>query len=538
MNDQRNLVLAFALSIGVLLGWQFLLPTQEGRHEKVVQLESPAPEISHEANPAQPASSTSSIKQPFPQAESGKGRTDELPAKDKKPTGAQLISWGNDVLTLGIDPDSGAIRKAGLLKYSLSAKAGSGPVLVLNREETHSMYLGMGLLKESGKVIFKEVNRDAGSLLLRADLSGNRVWTRRLSIKQGSYLVDIEDEIKGGEKPRLYRQVLETSPDLKKDTFYEHNGPISFLNGKLKEVDYKALKEGKSERLDAIGGWTGIMNRYFITAIIPDQSQTFHYYYQSPDGNIFQAGLIDDGVQKGGMAAYHSKLYIGPKSIPVMKTIGVNLERSVNFGWFTVIAKPMHDFLMLLYSYLNNFGFCIILVVIFLKILFFWPSKKSYESMAGMRKIQPEVKRVRELYGDDKQKMGQEMMALYKKHKVNPLGGCLPIFIQIPVFFSLYKVLLISIEMRQAPFIGWIHDLSVQDPFYVLPVIMGISMLVQQQLNPTPPDPMQAKLMKFLPIVFTAMFLFFPAGLVLYWVMNNILSILQQWYVMKQQDAI
>jgi len=232
MNDQRNLVLAFALSIGVLLGWQFLLPTQEGRHEKVAKLESPAP-ASHGTNSAQSASSASSIKQPFPQAVSGKGRT-EHPAKDGKSTGAQLISWGNDVLTLGIDPDSGAIRKAGLLKYSLSATPGSGPVLVLNRGETHSMYLGMGLLKESGKVIFKEVNRDAGSLLLRADLSGKRVWTRRLSIKQGSYLVDIEDEIKGGEKPRLYRQVLETSPNLKKDTFYEHNGPISFLNGKLK----------------------------------------------------------------------------------------------------------------------------------------------------------------------------------------------------------------------------------------------------------------------------------------------------------------
>jgi len=221
-----------------------------------------------------------------------------------------------------------------------------------------------------------------------------------------------------------------------------------------------------------------------------------------------------------------------------MKDVGVKLERSVDFGWFAFIAKPMHDLIMFLFGFVLNFGLSIILIVVLIKILFYWPSKKSYESMAGMRKLQPEVAKLKEMYGDDRQKMGQEMMGLYKKHKVNPLGGCLPIIIQIPVFFSLYKVLLISIEMRQAPFFGWIQDLSVQDPFFVLPVLMGISMFAQQRLSPAPPDPVQAKLMKMLPIVFTALFLFFPAGLVLYWLVNNLLSILQQWYVMKQQDAL
>jgi len=528
------MILAFALSMGVLLLWQVIFPgSDEQGANVVVQTENPAPLSGRDdllpSSPAtdQPVSSILSGQAP-PAVPSGK--TDPDPVS--------LISWGNDLLTLGIDPDGGAVRKASLQKYPLTLKPGSMPVMVLSKEDGHATYLAMGLLKQKGKVHFKEVKRDAHTLLLRADLPDSRVWTRRLSLESGSYLVDIEDQVSGGGAPRLYRQVLEKDPDLTKDTFYEHNGPISFLNEKLKEVDYKDLSEGKSEQLDVIGGWTGIMTRYFITAIIPNQAQSYHYYFHSPGNETYQAGLIDDGVQKNGLTVFHTRIYIGPKSIPVMKKAGVNLERSVNFGWFTVIAKPLHDLLMYLYSYLHNFGWCIILVVLLIKIVFYWPSKKSYESMAGMRKIQPEVKKLRDLFGDDKQKMGQEMMALYKKHKVNPLGGCLPIFIQIPVFFSLYKVLLISIEMRQAPFIGWIHDLSVQDPFYVLPIIMGISMLIQQQLNPAPPDPMQAKLMKFLPVVFTVMFLFFPAGLVLYWVMNNTLSILQQWYVMKKLNAI
>jgi len=189
------------------------------------------------------------------------------------------------------------------------------------------------------------------------------------------------------------------------------------------------------------------------------------------------------------------------------------------------------------YKYVPNYGWCIILLLICIKIIFFYPTQKSYESMAAMRKLQPEQKRLQERFGDDRQQLGQEMMALYKKHKVNPLGGCLPILIQIPVFFALYKVLLMSIEMRQAPFIGWLEDLSVQDPYFVLPVLMGISMFIQQRLNPQPPDPMQAKIMSFLPVLFTVMFLFFPAGLVLYWVVNNVLSIVQQRLVMSKMGV-
>ncbi|MDX8394942.1 MAG: membrane protein insertase YidC, partial [Mariprofundaceae bacterium] len=249
-------------------------------------------------------------------------------------------------------------------------------------------------------------------------------------------------------------------------------------------------------------------------------------------------GMHDDGITENGTAVFKSKAYIGPKSIEIMTEAGVKLERSVDYGWLTFISKPLHDALIWLYqNVVANYGLCIILIVIGIKILFFYPTQKSYQSMAAMRKLQPEQKKLQERYGDDRQKLGQEMMGLYKKNKVNPLGGCLPILIQIPVFFALYKVLLMSIEMRHAPFMGWITDLSVQDPFFILPLIMGASMFIQQKLNPQPPDPMQAKIMSFLPALFTVMFLFFPAGLVLYWVVNNILAILQQRLVMRNMGV-
>jgi YidC/Oxa1 family membrane protein insertase len=355
-------------------------------------------------------------------------------------------------------------------------------------------------------------------------------------MKQGSYLVDVKDTIIDGGGLKLYRQVVESHPDKSLNTYYEHMGPTALLNGKLVEPDYDDLDEKGAERAASMGGWTAIMNRYFIAAIIANPEQDYPYYFKG-DGRTYQAGLIDDGTLVGKDAVFHISYYFGPKSIPILETANAELERSVDYGWFAPISKPMHSFLGWLYNYLGNFGFCIIVLVICIKVLFFYPTQKSYESMANMRKLQPEMNRLKELYGDDKQKMGQEVMELYKKHKANPLGGCLPIVIQIPVFFALYKVLLMSIEMRQAPFIGWIEDMSVQDPYFVLPVLMGASMFIQQRLNPQPVDPVQAKVMQFLPLIFTAMFLFFPAGLVLYWVVNNTLSIIQQRLVMKRMNV-
>jgi len=522
--DQRNLILAFALSMAVLLGWGMLFPTPQPAPQTSVedsQKSMPAtdalPDEAAGPEPAVPVPATPEQAAPAPQpAKAADGRTFKL---------------ATDVLQLEIN-DRGWLTRAMLPAYRQSLDATSEPIAVLETGEDHALYINSGVLGARLKGRFTVVEQDTRHILLRGELDDGHTWLRRLTLSPGSYLVDVEDRIEKGAGLKMFHQVVERHPNKKSSTFYEHNGPVALLEDKLKEVTYEDLDEAGTIRTSAVGGWTGIMNRYFISAVIANQDQEYPYYFKG-DGRAYQAGAIDDGRVEGDAAVFRSRLYIGPKSIPLLETLNLGLERCVDFGWFAFIAKPLHELLLWFYQYIPNYGLCIILLVLLIKLLFFWPTQKSYQSMAGMRKIQPEMNRLKELYGDDRQKMGQEMMALYKKHKVNPMGGCLPIIIQIPVFFALYKVLLMSIEMRQAPFFGWIQDLSAQDPYFVLPVLMGISMFIQQRLNPQPPDPIQAKIMQFLPIMFTFMFLFFPAGLVLYWVVNNVLSIIQQRVVMK-----
>ncbi|KON47623.1 membrane protein insertase YidC [Mariprofundus ferrooxydans] len=527
--EQRNLILAFALSMAVLFGWSAIFPQKEQAQQQTVQ-EAPHAAVASQAsvqpagdaNPSIPESTTSS--QP---SQSSPAIATSFPDEH--------YTIGNNLLSLTMNA-RGWFTEAELKQYHVSIEPGAANVSVLSMtDEGRSVYVNSGVMNRSIQKPFTVLNKSANTMTLQATLDNGLIWQRKITLAQDSYIVDIEDRILGGAGQKIYRQVVERDPDKKLNTFYEHMGPTALLNGKLQEPDYKDL-DSSSVRMMAVGGWTAIMNRYFIAALISNPEQDYPYYFKG-DGRSYQAGVIDSGTLDGKDNLFHSRMFLGPKSLTVLKKAGEGLDRSINYGWFAFISKPMHSFLLWLYTYVGNFGFCIILLVLSIKILFFWPTQKSYESMAAMRKLQPEMARMKELYGDDRQKMSQEMMALYKKHKVNPMGGCLPIIIQIPVFFALYKVLLMSIEMRQAPFIGWIHDMSVQDPYFVLPVLMGISMFVQQRLNPTPPDPMQAKVMQFLPPVFTVLFLFFPAGLVLYWVVNNTLSILQQKLVMKRMNV-
>ncbi|MDX8408015.1 MAG: membrane protein insertase YidC [Mariprofundaceae bacterium] len=522
--DQKNMFLAFALSMAVLLGWSWLFPGPENQQPV-------ATTQSESAAPAAQAPATTLVP-PLAQASGGADNT----APQAAMLSGETFSLSNDVLDLEIN-DKGWITRGVLKLYKETIEPGSASVAFLNMGDKQSVYVNSGIIGGKQTQPFKLVQQANGKLTLRAELDHGRVWERQLSLAPGSYNLTITDTLKDGAGLKMYHQVVERYPDKKLSTFYEHMGPTAFLNGKLEEPDYDDLDEVGAIRKASVGGWTGIMNRYFIAAIVANPEQDYPYYFKG-DGRSYQAGLMDDGVVNGKDVVFKTRMFIGPKSIPMLKTADADLERSIDYGWFAFIAKPMHSFLSWMYNYVGNYGWCIILLVLCIKILFFWPTQKSYESMAGMRKLQPEMARMKELYGDDRQRMSQEMMALYKKHKVNPLGGCLPIIIQIPVFFALYKVLLMSIEMRQAPFIGWIHDMSVQDPYFVLPVIMGLSMFVQQKLNPQPADPMQAKVMQFLPPVFTILFLFFPAGLVLYWVVNNVLSIAQQWYVLKVKQAL
>jgi len=527
VDQQRNLILAFALSMIVMLGWGMLVPEPPTQQEPAQSTALDDP-IARSAQQAITPASPIAVESMQPQSEAPISSPEEL------------FELSNNYLSLQVDPNGGNLVGARLLNYHQEADPESAEVAVLMHGATHAMRITFGIANEKVTPQFSAIEQqedaEGAQLTLQTTLDDGRLWQRSFSLKPDSYLVAVNDRITGGGE-RLYRQVVEHYPDREASTFYEFQGPAALLDDKLQEMSYEDLDEKSPVLFAAQGGWSGIMDRYFIAAIIGERNSAYRYYFKG-DGLAYQAGQLDDGVKDGDAWSYRASLYIGPKSITEMSKLGVGLERAVDFGWFTFIAQPLHELLLYFYRFVPNLGWCIIFIVVLIKILFFWPTKKSYESMAVMRKLQPEMARLKELYGDDRQKMAQEMQALYKKHKANPLGGCLPIIIQIPVFFALYKVLLMSIEMRHAPFMGWIQDLSAQDPYFVLPVLMGLSMFIQQRLNPQPPDPIQAKVMQFLPIIFTGLFLFFPSGLVLYWCVNNILSIIQQWFVLKQQKAL
>ena len=348
--------------------------------------------------------------------------------------------------------------------------------------------------------------------------------------------------------------------------FILHEGPLSVTDGVLEEYDYDDLKEKQKIKLNSVGGWIGMTDKYWQTAIIPNQNepiqQTYSYSFVENIDN-FQTDLVGAKivVGNGDNISHNLKLFAGPKIVSVieqyMDEYGVQeFDRSVDFGWFYFLTKPIFHVLEFIFGYVGNFGWAIIIFTILMRICFFPLAQQSFKSMAKMKKLGPELQRLKEQYGDDRAGMQKEMMALYKREKANPIAGCLPILLQIPVFFALYKVLFVTIEMRHAPFIGWIHDLSAPDPLGLLtlfgfvdwsvpgilqlfnigiwPILMGISMFLQQKLNPAPVDKMQAKIFMFLPIVFTFVLGGFAAGLVIYWTTNNVLSMAQQYVIQRK----
>ena len=277
------------------------------------------------------------------------------------------------------------------------------------------------------------------------------------------------------------------------------------------------------------------MQHYFVAAWLPKQGTEREYFTKAREHGLYAVGVIlpVSAIAPGSTGSVSTRLYAGPQNQKTLAAVAPGLDLTVDYGWLTVIAAPLFWLLTAIHSWVGNWGVAIILLTVIIKLVFYPLSAASYKSMAKMRVLAPKLQQLKETYGDDRQRMQQAMMELYKTEKINPLGGCLPIIVQIPVFISLYWVLLASVELRNAPFILWIHDLSSRDPYYVLPVLMGLSMIVQSWLSPTPPDPVQAKIMKIMPVVFSVFFFFFPAGLVLYWLVNNILSIIQQWHITR-----
>ena len=316
---------------------------------------------------------------------------------------------------------------------------------------------------------------------------------------------------------------------------YGHDGPVSYIANNVDRPEVAKLEADKT--LGPNVSWGGFESKYFIAALIPHNPSLTSFRMSKDSSNLIAVGLKGpkNVIPQGQLGVFKYSLYLGPKDYSILKTLDVGLENSIDFGdWLKWLAMPLLITLKFLYGYVHNYGIAIIILTILIKVIF-WPlGNKSYKSMKEMQKLQPKMAALREKYKDDKTKLSQESMALYKAHKVNPLGGCLPMVVQIPVFFGLYKALLYAIELRHSPLFWWIQDLSEKDPYYITPIVMGATMFIQQKMTPTGADPMQAKIMLFMPIIFTFMFLNFPSGLVIYWLFNNVISIGQQIYINKQ----
>ncbi|WP_151447806.1 membrane protein insertase YidC [Lacisediminimonas profundi] len=467
------------------------------------------------------------------------------------PVVAEKVTVTTDLMKVQIDSVGGEIRRLELLKHKDSNDPTKNVVL-FDSSPTRT-YLGQtGLIggaypNHRTPFAVRPGSREMGSsdqlqLVLEAEEGGVKL-IKTYTFKRNDYVVGVRHDVQnvGGApvSPSLYLQLVRDGGKLEGEShFYStFTGPAVYTDAsKFEKLDFEKIEKGKADHANkADDGWIAMIQHYFVSAFVPPEKMKREIFAKKVDNNLYSVGTIMPigTVAPGATASVDSKLYSGPQETDRLEKIAPGLELVKDYGWLTIIAKPIFWLMVQIHKYLANWGWTIVALTILIKLAFFPLSAASYRSMAKMKTVTPRMTEIRERHKGDAQKMNQAMMELYKTEKINPLGGCLPIVIQIPVFISLYWVLLASVEMRNAPWLGWIHDLAAPDPFYILPVIMAVSMFVQTKLNPTPPDPVQAKVMLFMPIVFSVMFFFFPSGLVLYWVVNNLLSIAQQWVITK-----
>jgi YidC/Oxa1 family membrane protein insertase len=542
--DNQRLFLLFALALVLMLIWQaweqeHTPPAQQGPAATVTTTPAPrdmaAPDV-----PQVPAKTTSVAPAPLVQ--------EALKSSAR-------IQVRTDMVKAVIDTQGGDLRELDLLRYPVSVDKPdeSFPLMQDNDSEVFIAQSGLIGLKGQYPNHNTHFTAEANSYTLadgQNELSVPLRWhapdgvqyTKTYVFHRGSYVVDVEFSVKNASRHEwngyFYGRFQRTEPP--KHGFFGATptyvgGAIYTPENKYEKVPFNEMAKKPLKR-DVTGGWLAMLQHYFVSSWMPPKDQRNEFYSDVLDSTRYVLGfknLSPTPVAPGQTGVLRESLYAGPKEHKILKTLAEGMELSVNYGWLTFISAPLFWLLQHIHGILGNWGWSIILLTVLIKAAFYPLSATSYKSMAQMRKMQPKMQTLKERYGDDRQKLNQAMMELYKTEKINPLGGCLPILIQIPVFLALYWVLLDSVEMRQAPWILWIKDLSAQDPYYILPIIMGVSMFAQQRLNPQPVDPVQQKVFMVMPVVFTAMFLFFPAGLVLYWTVNNILSIAQQWRITR-----
>ena len=469
---------------------------------------------------------------------------------------ADRIRVITDVYDIWIDPVGAGLVQAELLAYPIASDQPDTPIRLLKEYGTDVFLMQSGLLPANAaaapnhKTPFTTAQSEYVLLEGVDFMDVPFTWysedgimvTKTYRFTRGSYRIGLNTYIRNDSTQpwigRFYGQFRRSEPPSEGGLFTTYTytgGVVSSPDQPYKKIDFDDML-GQNLSLSVRGGWVAMIQHYFAGAWVPSADETNHYYSKALSNARFVLGVLTQQREIAPLTSgeFDIALYIGPKIQSLLSATAPNLERTVDYGFLWLIAEPLFWLLDHINNIVGNWGWSIILLTLLLKLVFFHLSATSYKSMARMRKLQPRIVALRERYLNDKTRMNQATMQLYKTEKVNPLAGCLPILVQIPVFIALYWMLLESVELRQAAFIFWYDDLSVHDPYFVLPVLMGVSMLVQQRLNPAPPDPLQAKVMMTLPFIFTFFFLFFPAGLVLYWLMNNLLSIAQQWVITKK----
>lgn len=584
--DQRNLVLAIVLSIVIMLGYQFVVVP----YLFPEQLERQQAEQAEPATPGTIPQSSDTLGTPSLPGIAGAdipGAETPGAAKSRDAVLAESprVRIETPALRGSISLTGGRIDDLVLTRYRETIESDSPEIVLLSPFGGENPYFadfgwtGRDTVLPQGDTLW-QANGDVLAPGLPVTLSwdnGQGIRFERLYEIDENYMFTVTQRAfnNGAAAVSLAPYGLISrggTPDIL-GFYILHEGPLGVFDGTLKEVDYSDLRDDGPVHTKSTGGWIGITDKYWLVALVPDQHSPVEtrFLHDGASGtDKYQADYLSEGqtIQSGSSAENRSRLFAGAKIVSLLDGYRddpdngiVNFDLSVDFGWFFYLTKPLFYALHYITGVVGNFGLGIMILTVLVKLVFFPLANKSYMSMAKMRKLQPEMLELRERFKDDKQRLNQEMMTLYKREGANPASGCLPILVQIPVFFALYKVMFVTIEMRHAPFFGWIHDLSAKDPTSILngfgllpwdipelgalqiislgvwPIAMGLTMFAQQRLNPQPPDPVQAKIFLFMPIMFTFLLAQFPAGLVVYWTWNNLLSICQQWVIMKRAGA-
>jgi YidC/Oxa1 family membrane protein insertase len=486
---------------------------------------------------------------------------EQVSTKTAATASPNVVHVKTDIFNVDIDTVGGNILSVALLKFPEQLHSAT-PYVLLNDTPDTRYIAQSGLLSSNGPDTVKgqaaftsekpdyTLSNDQNELQVKLhwqDAQGLKV-TKIFTFHRGDYEIDmnylIDNQTSKPWSGNLYLQLMRKADSSAKSsglinlaTYF--GAAISSPDKLYQKITFKDMASNNLNQT-ITGGWAAMIQHYFVSAWVPEKNTTSQYFSRITNDGMYTIGMIGPKIEvnPGQSSATQSKFYAGPSIATQLEKVAPGLPLTIDYGWLWIISAAIFWMMQHIFNIVGNWGWSIVLVTLVIKLMFYHLSAKSYRSMSSMKMLQPKIAQLKERFGEDKQGFTKATIELYRKEKVNPMSGCLPILIQIPVFIGLYWVLIESVQLRQAPWILWIHDLSIKDPFYVLPVLMGLSMFLQQRLNPPPPDPMQAKIMMLMPVVFTAMFVNFPAGLMLYWFVNNSLSFLQQWYIMHSMKTV